>query len=220
MGTLINGINGPIKGKVGTVHGSSRHGKSYIKGPHKKRTTKVKVKEKQNRTKFSAAQFWLKPLTDYVRQGFNGFTYKESSQGFVAAKSHLLMNAFEGTGDQRVINPALARVSYGSLPLADDIKVEMVDEKTIKFTWENIWKEGMNAYDQAMLLAYDIENEDACMKITGQFRKSGEDVLQVNYPRARNPKEKKEVTFHCYFAFVAADRSRQSDSIYLGEITF
>lgn len=220
MGTLINGINGPIKGKVGTVHGSSRYGKPYIKGPHKKRTTKVKAKEKQNRTKFSAAQYWLKPITDYVRQGFNGFTYKESSQGFVAAKSHLLMNAFEGTGDQRAINPALAMVSYGSLPLADNIKVEKLDDQTIKFSWDNIWKEGMNAYDQAMLLAYDIENEDACMKITGQFRQSGDDVLQVHYPLVRNQQEKKEVTFHCYFAFIAADRSRQSDSIYLGEIIF
>lgn len=220
MGTLVSGINGPIKGKVGTVHGSSRHGKSYIKGPHKKRTIKVKAKEKQNRTKFADAQSWLKPITDYVRQGFNGFTYKDASQGFVAAKSHLLLNAFEGTGDQRVINPALARVSYGSLPLADQIKVEKLDERTLKFSWENIWEAGMDAYDQAMLLAYDIENADACIRITGQFRQLGEDILQVNYPRVRNQQEKKEKTFHCYFAFVAADRSRQSDSVYLGQITF
>ena len=220
MGTLISGINGPIKGKVGTVHGSSRYGKPYIKGPHKKRTKKVKAKEKQNRGKFSAAQFWLKPITDYVRQGFNGFTYKNASQGFVAAKSHLLLNAFEGTGDQRVINPALVRVSYGSLPLADHIRVEKLDDHTLKFKWENIWKAGMDAYDQAMLLAYDIENEDACMKITGQFRQLGEDILGVHYPQVSNPQKKKGATFHCYFAFVAADRSRQSDSIYLGEITF
>lgn len=220
MGTLSSGINGPIKGKVGTVHGSSRYGKPYIKGPHKNRTKKVKAKEKQNRSKFSAAQFWLKPITDYVRQGFNGFTYKEASQGFVAAKSHLLLNAFEGTGDQRVINPALAMVSYGSLPLADHIKVEKLDDQTLKFSWENRWKEGMDAYDQVMLLAYDIGNEDACMKLTGQFRQLGEDTLQVHYPLGRHPGEKKGATFHCYFAFIAADRSRQSDSIYLGEITF
>jgi hypothetical protein len=81
-------------------------------------------------------------------------------------------------------------------------------------------KTGMDAYDQAMLLAYDIENEDACMKITGQFRQLGEDVLQVHYPKISNPEEKKKATFHCYLAFIAADRSRQSDSIYLGEITF
>jgi hypothetical protein len=220
MGTLVNGINGPIKGKVGSVHGSSRHGKYYIKGPHKERTKKVSVPEKQNRSKFTDAQVWLQPITDYVRQGFNGFTYKDSSQGFLAAKSHLLLNAFEGKAPDLVINPALAKVSYGSLGLANHIKVEVLDEHQLKFTWENTWEEGMGYYDQTMLLAYDIENHRPFMKITGQFRYLGEDVLQVSYPEGLNSDQKKGATFHCYFAFVAADRSRQSDSIYLGEVTF
>src|SRR5882757_9493250 len=92
MGQLINGINGAIVGKVGTVIGSSRNGKPYVKGPYKKRTGKVSKAELANRGKFAVAQAWLKPLLKFVREGFR--MYKMTSGAFVAAKSYLLRHAF------------------------------------------------------------------------------------------------------------------------------
>ena len=223
MGKLINGINGPIKGKVGPTHGSSRNGNPYIKGPHKKRTTKISKKEKGNRTRFNTAQFWLKPLLDFVREGFKGFTYKPASQGHAAAKSYLLTHAVEGEAPEFTVNPALAKVSYGSLPLPENMRVEKYAEQEIKFSWDKDWSDalakGAHYADQAMLLAYDIEHKKAFMSLFGEFRKSGEQILRVSYYK-KSKIYTNGGTFHCYLAFVAADRSRQSDSEYLGTITF
>src|SRR5258705_9451927 len=122
MGRLPNGVNGPIVGKVGTVIGSSRNGKPYVKGPHKKRKKKVSKEELGNRGKFAKAQAWLKPLLHFVQEGY--LKYKKTSGAFVAAKSYLLLNAFEGVQPDIRINPALMKVSVGELPLSNDMTVE------------------------------------------------------------------------------------------------
>ena len=63
--------------------------------------------------------------------------------------------------------------------------------------------------DQIMMLAYDIEMVEALYKTTGQFRKTGSDTLSLAGNRGKN--------YHVYAAFNAADRTNQSDSVYLGE---
>ena len=65
--------------------------------------------------------------------------------------------------------------------------------------------------DQVMILAYDIENEEEYGKIYGQGRSAGADIIELD--------DEKGHTYHIYVAFIAADRSAQSDSVYLGEIT-
>lgn len=196
-------------GKVGSVIGSSRNGKDYVKGLHKKRTKKVSKTELANRSKFTIAQNWLSPVLDYVRQGFKG--YSAYSYGFIAAKSHLLLNAVEGVKPNFTINPALVKVSFGTLPLSNNIAVEKVKPKTLKFTWNKDWDSGGSDYDQVTLLAYDIENENSYYSLMGEFRKTGSDVLKLGSGKGR--------TYHIYLTFIADDRSRQSDSVYLGTIT-
>jgi len=210
MGKLPFGINGPIQGKIGTVHGSSWKGIPYVKGPYKKRTKKVSKDEAANRNKFADAQAWLQPLKLFVRQGFKGYT--DTVEGFIAAKSYLLLNAFEGVQPDIRINPALARLSYGDLPLSNDITVEKTPEGKLLFTWDPAYINGASTRDQVMLLAYDIENAKACFSITGEFRSTGADTLNLPAMAGR--------TYHLYFAFTAADRSRQSHSVYLGEMSY
>lgn len=218
MGKWIDPTAG-FTGTVGPLVGSSINGRHYIKSKYRKRRKKAKGGEKLNHNKFQMAHKWLQPILDYVREGFQGFNYKPNSQGFNAAKAYVLNNAFEGEAAVKTINPALVKVSYGSLPFASNMAVVKLDDDTIKFTWENVWTTGMGAYDQAMLLAYDIKNKQASMLTTGQIRQSGESTLNVQYNKT-NKYRPKGGTFHCYLAFVAADRSRYSDSVYLGEITF
>lgn len=147
------------------------------------------------------------PCFGLCRIGFKGYT--ERVEGFIAAKSYLLKNAFEGEGADLVINPALVKVSYGDLPLPQNITASLLSAGQIQFTWN---AEGTgDRFDQAMLLAYDIENAKVYSQITGQFRNTGADILDIS--------PTKERTYHLYLAFVAADRSRQSDSVYLGTIS-
>jgi len=209
MGKLINGINGPIQGKVGTVHGSSRKGVPYLKGPYKKRTKKISKKEKGNRNKFADSQFWLKPLLEFVREGFKGYT--ERVEGFIAAKSYLSKNAFEGDQPNIRINPALVKVSFGDLPLSNDIAVGLIAPGQLQFTWDGAPVAGGSPKDQVMMLAYDIEHKLASYTTTGQFRSTGSDTLPIPTQKGR--------TYHLYCAFNGVDRESRSHSVYMGAIS-
>jgi len=209
MGKSPEGINGPIVGKVGKVHGSSRNGVAYLKGPYKKRTKKVSKKELNNRDRFAVSQDWLQPIIEYLREGFKG--YSQQSYGFAAAKSHLMRNALEGIRPEVKVNPALVKVSYGTLLLPKDITLEKISPKKIKFSWDKTYVIGTTSADQAMVLAYNIATKNVSYKTKGQFRGKGEDVMTINGSIGG--------IFHIYIAFVADDRSRQSDSLYLGTIT-
>lgn len=209
MARLLSGINGPIQGKVGTVIGSSWKGIPYIKGPYKKRTGKAGEEEAGNRDKFAMAYYWLKPLLKFVREGFRG--YAQKVEGFNAAKSYLLLHAFEGVAPDRRINPELVKVRFGALPLPAGITVERLAPGQLRFTWDGAAVEGGHAKDQVMMLAYDIDNGKAYFNTLGQFRKAGMDILNTDPTPGR--------TYHVYCAFVAADREAQSESVYLGEIT-
>ena len=206
MGKLLGGVNGQIQGKVGTMIGSSRNGIPYVKGPYKNRTATVSKKELLNRKKFAAAQAWLSPLLEFVREGFRG--YSQRSQGFVAAKSWLLKNGFTGQGEDLRIDPALVKVSSGDLPNPQDIAVAFTETGNLKFTWNPAHVELQDS-DQIMMLAYDVERAFAFLNTTGQLRSTGVDILKMDQTNGKN--------FHVYAAFNAADRSRQSDSVYLGE---
>jgi len=206
MGRLIGGPNGQIQGKVGNFIGSSRNGIPYVKGLYKKRTLKVTEKELANRKKFAAAQAWLAPILEFVRVGFRGNSQR--SQGFVAAKSWLLKNAFVRDVEKLRVDPALVKVSSGDLPNPSDISVSWTENRDLKFTW-NTANDGSGFSDQIMMLAYDVEKPFARSNTTGQLRSTGQDILSMDTAYGKN--------FHVYAAFNAADRSRQSESMYLGE---
>ena len=76
----------------------------YTKGSYKKRTGRASLQEKGNRNKFAMAQRWLKPVISFVREGFKN--YSPTVEGFLAAKSWLLLHSFEGTQPDISINPA------------------------------------------------------------------------------------------------------------------
>jgi hypothetical protein len=97
------------------------------------------------------------------------------------------------------------------LPLPDDIAVSKTIPGQLAFTWNLAAVADGNAKDQVMMLAYDVEHAKAYFTTLGQFRKDGADVLHTDPTPGK--------TWHIYCAFVAADRGRQSDSVYMGTIT-
>ena len=209
MAKIPLGINGPIVGKVGTVVGSSWKGEPHIKAKYKKRKKDVTQKELGNRDKFGEGQRWLQPITEFLRTGFRGYT--DRIEGFSAAKSYLSKYAWEGTGADMRISPELMKVSVGKLPLSNDLAVEKTGEG-LRFTWSTEAVPGGSRYDQVMMLAYDIEHRIALYITTGQLRSSGSDTLPMV------PVE--GATYHIYMAFNGFDRTSQSDSVYMGTISY
>ncbi|WP_411273391.1 DUF6266 family protein [Daejeonella sp.] len=210
MGKLINGINGPFIGKVGTVIGSSRRGVPYMKGPYKTRKTDISEKELRNRDKFAFAQAWLKPLLEVVRLGFKNYSVK--SQGFVSAKSYLYKHALKLEGDTHSIDPSLMRISFGNLPISKNAAVGVTNPYELTFTWEPETSGSDYVKDQVLMVAYNIRDMHVSYVLQGQFRSVGKDILPLSHDY------KPGTVVHVYIAFIAADRSRQSDSLYLGEV--
>ena len=210
MGRLINGILGAFTGTVATVIGSSRRGIPYMKGRHKARTKNVSESELQNRCKFAVAQAWLKPLLSVVREGFKNYSAK--SQGFVSAKSYLYKHALKEEGGTVSIDPSLMRISFGSLPISENAAVSITGSYELTLTWDPDSRESEYNRDQVLMAAYNIVEGRVSSVLTGQFRSVGKDILPIS------PESKPGAVLHVYIAFIAADRSRQSDSVYLGEV--
>jgi len=210
MGKIPEGIVGPVYGRVAHVIGSSRNGVAYLKGPYKKQRKPSLGAEAANQTKFKMAHLWLQPLLIFIRVGY--LTYKKSSGAYNAAKSNLLLNAFEDGPDGAFINPAKVKVSVGSLPLPNDIKIELTEDNVFNFSWDPSFMEGTHRDDQVMLLVYNTESKYAYGTPTGQFRHTGSDNMPIH--------PEKGATYHTYIAFNSADRSKQSDSVYLGAFSF
>ena len=81
----------------------------------------------------------------------------------------------------------------------------------IQFTWDpkvydNISYKG----DQIMMLGYNLEKSAVIKNLYGRVREHGSDVLDL--------KTIIPGTFHIYAAFIAHDRSRQSESVYMGTV--
>jgi len=207
MAKVSDGLLGPLSGKIGPMIASSWKGIPYFKSAHKPRTTNISDKEKANREKFKQAQAWLKPLLEFVRQGFKGYT--KTVEGFSAAKSYLMKNALDAEGR---IDPSKVKLSWGNLALPDKISVERIDTQKLQFNWEPTYGKEASDRDQVMLLAYDIKNAKANFTIAREFREAG--MAMIDSPCDAG------ASCHVWLAFVAADRRSQSDSIYLGEVQF
>ncbi|MFC5285216.1 DUF6266 family protein [Pedobacter alpinus] len=201
------GIHGPFSGKVGTVVGCTWKGIPYMRSLPRKRTGKISEAEKNNRLKFAMAQEWLKPLTPFLRVGFKAYT--ERVEGFGAAKSYLLKNAIITNDSQFSIAPEKMLVSFGSLIGPEDAQVSFQEDDTLIFNWKACAARHPNALDQTLLVVYCLEEKEAVYQTTGAFRKSGTDELQL-------PQNFRNKDLLIYMAFVAADRSNQSNSVFLG----
>jgi hypothetical protein len=207
MATLPEGIHGTPKGKLGTIIGSSWKGKPYIKVRSRKRTKKRSDEEKYNQDKFATLHEFLRPLLIFLRAGFKG--YDGRLEGYNAAKSYNLKNAFTGEPGKQQLDPSKILVSYGNLPVPE-IRCEVI-EKEFHFTWEPASLRDQGGDDQVMMLVYNPEKSSSGRNwnTTGQLRKTGKDVLRSPGPG----------NYHVWAAFNAHDRSRQSNSVYLGVVS-
>jgi hypothetical protein len=209
MAKINDGINGSFHGKVGKVVGATWKGIAYMRSAPKPRTSAPGKMELVNRKKWALSQSWLQPITQFVQIGWKGYSLK--SEGFIAAKSYLLRNAFEVVADDVVINPALAKLSSGDLPLPATIKVNQKENGVVQFTWDKKFDyEKAHEGDQVLMLAYNVEEQEAEYNLVGHTRKTGSDHL--------NLADEKPGRYHLYAAFISYDRTRQSDSVYLGSV--
>lgn len=207
------GIQGSFSGKVGSVVGCYWKGIPYLRSLPKKRTGKISAAEAANRQRFALAQKWLKPLLPFVRQGFQ--QYSERVEGYVAAKSYLWHHAMIQENGLWKIEPENMLVSFGSLAPPEQGAVTYdLENQELLFSWDNqVGADKSLQLDQVMLLAYEPVSAQVFFQCTGTFRKMGEDRLAIHPQLCKQP-------VLLYMAFVSADRQSQSNSVFLGALTF
>lgn len=206
MAIAKNGPNGSLSGKFGSVIAYTLNGQDIIKGLPKKRTKKPSAKEQANRDKFAQMQAWLAPILAFLQIGFKG--YAPTFQGFVAAKSYNSKQAFVQKEDGTwFIDPVLALVSFGTLPLPKTISMEHKDDE-ISFTWST---EGSHELSHAMLLAHMPDTRKMECNLAAAKRSEGKASLSIS-------ELEKGYEAHLYIAFVNYNHSAQSNSYYLGTI--
>lgn len=210
-----DGILGPLKGKVGPVVGSSWRGIAYVKSApnRKKPPTEGELK---NRHIFAFTQKWLQPLKDFLDVGFKN--YSQTNFGVNAAKSFLYENALIKDGMNSKIVPSQMQISYGDLPLPKDIAMEWKGREDgsgeLTVTWgatDRSDEYKFDFQDQVMVLAYAPTDKEAFGVIHGAFRATGTQLINIET-------DVRQHEYHVWVAFMAADRERQSHSLYLGPI--
>lgn len=206
MAIIKNGILGGFKGKAGTVVGYHLKGQEIMRGLANERTKPFSEKELANQQRFGDLQYWLKPLTVFLRVGFQG--YAPTFEGFTGAKSYNSKHALVKDDAGTHIDPALALVSFGDQEQATTASAVSEAENSITFNWEGGKCEGD---DRAMFLVYDIEGGTADFDTAAEKRRMKTGVFKLN----ENFSGK---AVHVYLAFVAEDRKRRSNSQYLGVV--
>lgn len=202
---IINS-NGSFSGKLGNITGCKWRGIHYVRKLPKK-TAPPSEKQLINRHIFGLVQAWISPINDYVKLGFKD--YGQRIYGNNAAKSLIFEKALSKDGYNSKIDPALVQVSHGTLELPN-IQMELNPGKKLIFTWNPASDINRHPQDQIMPLAYNVEAKFPFFYLYGEFRKKGKEEINL----AGSPPG----TYHVYAAFVAHDRSRQSNSVYLGSI--
>lgn len=212
MAIVTGGINGPFKGKVGSVYGYTMMGKNIIKGARKKsaKNKRGSVKQNASRSKFTKMQYFLRPILPFIQVGFNMIGRSKQMSAHNAAKSYNMLNAFSPEGE---IDYSKVLVSFGNIAGAVEATV-VQDDAGLHFSWKNNSEPHVvRTDDQVMLLAYNSEHRVAKFMLSGARRTAEKESLGIG-------KGDKGREFHTWIAFISDDRQQISMSTYLGEVTF
>ncbi len=171
MGIIENGINGPFKGKAGSVIGSSWKKINYIKGLPRKRERIPSEEQAVQRLKFELLNNFLIPLNQVLNIGFHQFTDKAT--GANAAFSHNYAHAFATHGDLITLKYSALQLSHGSLYPAGMEKA-WLEIGGVRVTWNpKTYGMGGEVDDVAYAIAHlpskrlFFRNEDSAVRNDG-----------------------------------------------------
>lgn len=209
MAKAENGLFGPVKGRVANVIFSSNLGTPYVRSRPQKRKA-GNTKEKNTRQGFGDLSWdFIKPIQPFLKLSFREVA--RGDRGVFAARSYLLKQAVVRDAENNTsIVPSQMLISRGSLGMAEDVQVEL-NEDQLDFSWNKGKANGpINNDDQLLLVAYNVEAAKAVTAVGPACRRDGNASLSLqDLPTGK---------IHVYLGFISHDRSKASDSVYLGEL--
>ena len=210
MATYGKGINGPIKGKVGSVIGSSWKGISYIKSlPISKKNENLSAAQIGQREKFKILGRFIKVLTAVISLGFN--KNLPGDTGYNNAFAYALKNALDTTTSPFSIRYSKVLITRGEYPNDDNLLVVPGLPGKLLFNWANITGLGAaKANDKVVLVAYSSLQNAMTFNSDAAIRSDGTASLDLD--------DFKGQMVETYISFLKADGSDISSSVYTGQV--
>ncbi|MBW4971173.1 hypothetical protein KZY98_11935 [Croceibacter atlanticus] len=211
MGKISQGILGGLSGKVGNVIGGSWKGIDYIRIKPSSVANPRTVGQVNQRTKFSSVLEFLQPNKDFIRLGYKNYAVKRTE--FNSAMSYLLSNAITGIAPDFTVDYTKALLSRGSLSGVLNGTVLTTIPGQVDFSWDDNSDEGnANTTDKAMVLVYNPSKKESIYILDGALRTAESQTVTIPNTYAGD-------TVELFMAFISADGSQVSNSIYLGSGT-
>ncbi|REG87876.1 DUF6266 family protein [Winogradskyella sediminis] len=207
MGVISQGILGGVSGKVGNVVGASWKGIDYLRIKPSNVANPRTEGQVSQRTKFALTLSYLQPNLGFIKVGYKGYAVQKTE--FNAAMSYVLNNAVGGTAPNFTIDYSLALLSRGNLSSPLNPTTDLTTAGQVTFTWDDNSAEGnANATDKAMVLVYNPGKKESMYILDGADRTTGSQTITIPSTYAGD-------TVELFMAFVSADGSQVSNSIYL-----
>ena len=210
MGIIKQGILGGFSGKVGTVIGGSWRGISYMRSHALKIKNPRTEAQVSQRSKFTLALSFLKPITNVLRTGFKLYANKQTA--FNAAMSYTLANAITGDYPDFELNFASALISRGTLTAAANGLAAAADGK-VTVSWEDNTGIGTaKATDKALIAVLNPSKGEGLSDNVGSARSAGSQIIDI-------PADWMGDEVQVYLGFVSEDAKEVANSVYLGSVT-
>lgn len=212
MGSLKKGILSGIKGKVGTVVGSTWRGVDYIRSAGGKRRKGPGTEEQEiQRAKFKLVAAFCSVLAEVLE-----FGYSDSAQNMTGRNSavgYILDTAVIGQHPNWQLDYPNILVTAGTRPPNALTPAAACNAPAkIDFTWgDNSGISKAKDTDVAVIVAYCEELEHCDFKIT-EIKRSAQAVTLNLHPALSGKK------VHTWLSFATADKKRVSKSAYTGEL--
>ena len=207
MGKLLNGINGPFSGKVGTVVGTTWRGIPVIRSKPTPRKGGFSPLELQQQAKFSLMNKFLRPLNALLSETFKPVAVQMT--GFNKAFSFNVKNAITGLHPGLAVDYPMVLLGRGDLPNAASPTAASSLEGKLDFTWtDNSGKGKTLATDKAFVAAYNEELNKWKFSLDAAVRSAGSCSLDATEFKGKGA--------HTYIGFISADGKDVTDSLYTG----
>jgi hypothetical protein len=211
MGKIAQGILGGLSGKVGNIIGGSWKGIDYIRIKPSSVANPRTEGQVNQRNKFTVTLEYLQPNKEFLKVGYKSFATKKTE--FNAAMSYVLNNAVGGVAPNFTVDYANALLSRGSLSTALNPTTDLSTAGQASFAWDDNSLEGnANTTDKSMVLVYNPSKKESMYILDGAIRTVGSQTVTLPGTYAGD-------TVELFIAFVSADGTQVSNSLYLGSGT-
>ncbi len=209
MGTLLNGINGPFKGRVGDVVGYMWKKKAVIRSLPGKMKKPLSPLQIQQHAKFALMNHFMNRAKSLLNITYGHLV--ENMTGFNKAFSYNVKNAIAGNHPDLKIDYSRVLLGRGDLTNVSTAGAKSSSEGMLEFSWtDNSGTGSAKSTDQVFAAIYSEEKNTCIYGLNIASRDAGKTAIVITRLKG------KEV--QAYIGFMSEDGKDATDTSYLGSV--